>query len=107
MLSQICDCWQLGKKAFLDTHYNHEKLKNGIMFRNISKEEYKMFQIQNLTLNAKQAAQYVGVSYWTLLSLARQGQIKHFRGGNKLLFRQKSLDEWMASGEEASIRQSK
>ena len=57
-----------------------------------------------ITLNAKQAASYIGISYWTLLNIARQGKIKHFRGGNKLLFRQKSLDEWMAQEEEASIK---
>lgn len=63
-----------------------------------------MLDIQSPTMNAKQAAQYIGISYWTLLNLTRQGQIKHFRGGNKLLFRQKSLDEWMSEAEDASIR---
>ena len=47
-----------------------------------------MNEIKSPTLNAKQAAQYIGISYWTLLDLARQGKIKHFRGGNRLLFRQ-------------------
>ena len=55
-------------------------------------------------LNAKQASKYLGISYWTILSLARQGQIKHFRGGKKILFRLKNLDEWMSKAEEESIR---
>ena len=63
-----------------------------------------MVEIKSTTLSAKQAAQYLGISYWTILTLAREGQIKHFRGGNRLLFRQKSLDEWMSEAEEASIR---
>ena len=64
-----------------------------------------MYEISSPTLNAKQAAQYIGISYWTILSLAKQGQIKHFRGGNKILFRQKSLDEWITISENKSIRQ--
>jgi len=63
-----------------------------------------MLNIPNPVLNAKQAAQYIGVSYWTLLDLARQGQIKHFRGGNRLLFRRQNLDDWMSAAEEASIK---
>ena len=35
--------------------------------------------IQSPTLTAKQAAQYIGVSYWTLLSLVRQGLLNHPR----------------------------
>ena len=61
-----------------------------------------MLEVKSATLNAKQAANYIGVSYWTLLSLARKGLIKHFRGGKKLLFRQKSLDEWMEQSENES-----
>ena len=62
-----------------------------------------MPEVNSPTLNAKQAAMYIGVSYWTLLSLVRKGLIKHFKGGNKLLFRQQTLDEWMKMGEEESI----
>jgi len=66
-----------------------------------------MIEIKSPTLNAKQAARYIGISYWTLLALAREGQVKHFKGGNRLLFRQQSLDEWMTTSEEKSIRQAK
>ena len=64
-----------------------------------------MFEVQSQTLTAKQAAEYIGVSYWTLLSLVRQGKIKHFRVGNRILFREHTLDQWMTESEEASIRQ--
>ena len=63
-----------------------------------------MVNICNPVFPARQAAEYVGISYWTLLDLARQGKIPHFRGGNRLLFRQATLDEWMTQEEEASIR---
>ncbi|MCL2187949.1 MAG: helix-turn-helix domain-containing protein [Defluviitaleaceae bacterium] len=63
-----------------------------------------MLKIQSPTLTAKQAATYIGVSYWTLLGLARQGRIKHFRGGNKILFRKTSLDTWIDEAEAASIK---
>jgi len=58
-----------------------------------------MQEIQCVTFNAKQAAKYVGVSYWTMLNLARQGLITHFRCGNKILFRKTMLDEWMEESE--------
>jgi excisionase family DNA binding protein len=66
-----------------------------------------MFEVQSQTLTAKQASQYIGVSYDTLLKLVRQGQIKHFRGGNRILFRQNTLDQWMTDCEEASIKPAK
>jgi len=65
-----------------------------------------MIAINNPTLTARQAAEYVGISYWTILDLARQGKIPHFRGGNRLLFRLSTLDQWMTEEEEASIRKS-
>jgi excisionase family DNA binding protein len=63
-----------------------------------------MANIDNPVLPAKQAAQHLGISYWTLLDLARQGKIPHFRGGNRLLFRLSTLDQWMTEEEDASIR---
>jgi len=65
----------------------------------------KTENIKSTTLTAKQAAEYIGISYWTLLDLARRGKIKHFRGGNRLLFRCQSLDNWMTEEEEASVLQ--
>jgi len=62
-----------------------------------------MLELTSPTLTAKQAAQYLGISYWTILDLARQGKIRHFRGGNRLLFRLSTLDQWMTEEEEASI----
>ena len=55
------------------------------------------------TFTAKQAAEYLGTSYWSLLSLAKQGNVKHYRVGNRILFRQKSLDNWIDEQEENSI----
>ena len=66
-----------------------------------------MLEVKSATLNAKQAANYIGISYWTILSLARKGLIKHFRAGKKLLFRQQSLDEWMQQLEDESQNKAK
>ena len=63
-----------------------------------------MIDVVCQTFTARQAAEYIGVSYWTILNLARQGEIKHFRGGNRLLFRQESLFEWMVEQENDSIK---
>lgn len=56
------------------------------------------------TMKAKEAAEYIGISYWKLLELAKARKIPHIRGvGNRVLFRKDSLDAWMASQETASI----
>ena len=64
-----------------------------------------MIGTNSTTLSAKQAAFYLGVSYWTLLSMVREGKIRHFKVGSKILFRQQSLDEWIVAAEEESIQQ--
>jgi excisionase family DNA binding protein len=66
-----------------------------------------MIEISNKVFSAKQAAQYLGFSYWLLLDLVRQGKIKHYRGGNRLLFRQQSLDEWIIEQEQISTKTEK
>jgi len=57
------------------------------------------------TMPAKQAAAYVGVSYWKLLEWAKAGKVPHIRtDGGRLLFRRETLDAWLAEQEQASLR---
>lgn len=58
--------------------------------------------MQKATMEAKQAAQYIGCSYWTILELAKKGMIPHIRLGHRVLFRELALDQWMDEKEKQS-----
>jgi len=57
------------------------------------------------TMPAKMAAEYIGVSYWKLLELAKTGGVPHIRLAGRILFRRETLDFWLAKQEQASVRQ--
>ncbi len=59
--------------------------------------------MEKVTMSAKQAAGYLGVSYWKILDMAKQGEIPHIRAGSLVLFRQETLDRWLASQEKESV----
>lgn len=52
-----------------------------------------------LTIDAKQAANYIGISYWSLLEMCKRGEIPYILVGNRKLFRTESLTSWLASRE--------
>ena len=55
------------------------------------------------TLTAKEAAEYLGISYHLLLDLAKKSMVPHVRAGKRVLFRTSSLENWMNEQEEQSI----
>ena len=55
------------------------------------------------TITAREAAKYLGISYWKLLQLAKAGKIPHIRFPGRILFRRKGLDEWLAEQERKSV----
>lgn len=55
------------------------------------------------TLTAREAAAYLGFSYWKLLELVKVGEIPVIRAGNRLLFRRETLDQWLSQQETASM----
>ncbi len=56
------------------------------------------------TVKAKEAAQYLGLSYWKLLEMIKAGKGPAcIHAGNRLLFRTTSLDAWMEAQEKASV----
>ncbi|HHY32379.1 MAG TPA: helix-turn-helix domain-containing protein [Firmicutes bacterium] len=59
--------------------------------------------MSRVTMPAKQAAEYLGMSYWKLLEYAKAGKIPHVRLPGKLLFRRESLDKWLEQQEQASL----
>lgn len=67
------------------------------------KEEIK---IDRQTMSAREAASYLGISYWLLLELIKRKQLKHIKAGRKILIRTESLDAWLAEQEHLSIQSS-
>lgn len=46
-----------------------------------------MDNIKRTTLTAKEAAEYLGISYWFVTQLVKRRQLPCIRIGNRLLFR--------------------
>lgn len=56
------------------------------------------------TMQAKEAAAFLGMSYWKLLELKKAGKVPHVPIGGRVLFRKESLERWLQEREAASIR---
>jgi excisionase family DNA binding protein len=56
------------------------------------------------TLKAREAARYLGISYWKILDMAKKSEIPHVRVGKIVLFRRETLDHWLAQQEAASVK---
>lgn len=54
-------------------------------------------------LEAQEAADYLHISYWTLLEKAKKGLIPCVRVGRRVLFSQEGLDHWFADQERLSV----
>ena len=52
-------------------------------------------KVQRTTLTMKEAAEYLGISYWLINQLVRQKQIPCSKVGGKYLFRVQVLDEYL------------
>ena len=60
-------------------------------------------QIKRTTLTMKEAAEYLGISYWLVNQLVRKKQIPYCKVGGKYLFRVQALDEYLKDMEQQSI----
>lgn len=60
-------------------------------------------EIPRVTLNMKEAATYLGISYWLVDQLVRRKQIPCARVGGRVLFRVQALDEYLRNKEIESI----
>ncbi len=58
-------------------------------------------------MNGKELEMYLGgkLSYWTLLELAKTGELPHIRIGRRVFFRRQAIDEWLTGLETGSIKQ--
>ena len=61
-------------------------------------------KVQRTTLTMKEAAEYLGISYWLINQLVRRKQIPCARVGGRVLFRVHALDEYLKEKEENSIK---
>ena len=61
-------------------------------------------EIQRTTLTMREAAEYLGISYWLINQLVKRKQIPCSKVGRKFLFRVQALDEYLSSKEKESIK---
>ena len=60
-------------------------------------------KVQRTTLTMKEAAEYLGISYWLINQLVRRKQIPCSKVGGKFLFRAQALDEYLNRKEKESV----
>ena len=60
-------------------------------------------KIQRTTLTMKEAAEYLGISYWLINQLVRRKEIPCSKVGGRFLFRVQVLDEYLSSKEQESV----
>ena len=60
-------------------------------------------KVQRTTLTMKEAAEYLGVSYWLINQLVRRKQIPCSKVGGQFLFRVQVLDEYLSNKEQESV----
>lgn len=60
-------------------------------------------KVQRTTLTIKEAAEYLGISYWLINQLVRRKEIPCSKVGGKILFRVQVLDEYLSSKEQESV----
>ena len=60
-------------------------------------------KVQRTTLTMKEAAEYLGVSYWLINQLVRRKQIPCSKVGGKILIRVQVLDEYLSNKEQESV----
>ncbi len=64
----------------------------------------KLSKVERTTLTMREAAEYLGVSYWLVNQLVRRKQIPCARVGGRVLFRVQALDEYLNTREEESLK---
>ncbi len=59
--------------------------------------------VERTTLTMKEAAEYLGISYWLTNQLVRRKQLPCSKVGGKFLFRVQALDDYLTKKEQDSI----
>lgn len=63
-------------------------------------------RMQRTTLTAKEAAEYLGISYWLITQLVKRKQIPCSRVGKRILFSKEALDIYLSKKENDSVEES-
>lgn len=83
---------------------NRREGKTEISSKNIKEgKNMELQKVQRTTLTMKEAAEYLGISYWLVNQLVRRKQIPCSKVGGKYLFRVQALDEYLENMEQQSI----
>ena len=61
-------------------------------------------EVKRITLTMREAADYLGISYWLINQLVKRKQIPCSKVGGKFLFRVKALEAYLSEKEQASVR---
>ena len=64
-------------------------------------------RMQRITLTAKEAAEYLGISYWLITQLVKRKQIPCSRVGRRILFRKEILDIYLSEKENLQTKKNK
>jgi len=84
------------RQNLLTKLYSLKNLKKGGVYMELQK-------VQRTTLTMKEAAEYLGVSYWLINQLVRRKEIPCSKVGGKFLFRVQVLDEYLRNKEQESV----
>lgn len=68
------------------------------------KENGLKSQVPNNMMKTKEAAEYLGITEYRIRALTKQGEIKHFKAGNRILYKRDALDQWLYEAQEASVK---
>lgn len=60
--------------------------------------------VERTTLTMREAADYLGISYWLINQLVKKRQIPFSKVGGRFLFRRRVLDEYLDEKELNSIK---
>jgi excisionase family DNA binding protein len=58
--------------------------------------------MDRITLSAREAAEFLGISYWMILELVKQKRLPCVKVGNRKLFRKETLTLWLDNMERES-----
>ncbi|HOT75366.1 MAG TPA: helix-turn-helix domain-containing protein [Candidatus Wallbacteria bacterium] len=82
-----------------------EKKDNSFEVKNTPHEDTNIADAKRLTIDAKQAAALIGISYWSILEMCKRGEIPYIPVGSRKLFRMESLTSWLAAREAGTTKQ--
>lgn len=66
--------------------------------------EGTVMEEQNVTFTAKEAAEYLKISYWLITQLVKRGEIPYHRWGRKIFFKKTNLDKFINKQEEKALK---